>query len=62
MSIAADNKENLILSVGKSFLHFNKVDNLDYIKSVIEGITAQELHETALELFDKRQLTYLIYD
>jgi predicted Zn-dependent peptidase len=61
MAISSENKESLALSIGKSFLRYGKVDELDTIRQRIEAITAKQLHEIALEIFDTTQFSTLIY-
>ncbi|MGB4414305.1 MAG: pitrilysin family protein [Paludibacter sp.] len=61
MAIATEHKENLALSLGKSYLRYGKIDNLDVVKQHIEAVTAERLQEIANEIFDKKQLTILKY-
>jgi len=61
MAIATEHKENLALSLGKSYLRYGKIDNLDVVKQYIEAVTAERLQEIANEIFDKKQLTILKY-
>jgi predicted Zn-dependent peptidase len=61
MTIAAENKENLMLSLGKSYLLYQKVDDLDEVYKRIDSITAMDLMGIANEVFDRNQLSLLIY-
>jgi len=61
MAIATENKENLALSLGKSFLRYGKVDELDSVKKHIEAITAEQLHKIANEIFNPEQFSVLKY-
>lgn len=59
--IYADNNENLMLSNGKSYLVFNKVDSLEEIKEKIDNISATDLVDIASEIFSTNQLSTLVY-
>lgn len=61
MAISAENKENLALSLGKSFLRYGKIDDLEIVKQHIEAVTAEKLHEIANEIFDPNSLSVLKY-
>ncbi len=61
IAISSENKENLMLSLGKSFLLYNKVDKLSDIYKKIDSLSAQQLLEIANETFDPNQLSTLIY-
>ncbi len=62
VTISAENRENLMLNIGKSFLLYNKVDSLADIYDKIDRITDSDLLEIANEVFDEAQLSYLIYE
>lgn len=62
ITISSENKENLMLNIGKSFLLYNKVDSLNDIYTKIDNLTAIDLLEIANEIFDEKQLSYLIYE
>ncbi|HCO67382.1 MAG TPA: peptidase M16 [Dysgonomonas sp.] len=59
--ISADNNENLALSLGKSYLRYNYFNSIEEIAKKIESITIEQIHETANEIFDENNLSYLIY-
>jgi len=61
MAISSEHKENLALSLGKSFLRYDKIDDLDVIKQTIEAVTAEKLRKIAIEIFDLEQLSVLKY-
>jgi predicted Zn-dependent peptidase len=61
MAISTEQKENLALSLGKSFLRYGKIDDLDVVKQRIEEVTAEKLQEIANEIFNPEQLTVLKY-
>ena len=62
IAISSENYDDLMLSLGKSFLLYNKVDSLEDIYTEIEQITAAQLIELANELFDNNLLSTLIYE
>ena len=61
MAISTEQKENLALSLGKSFLRYGKIDDLDIVKQRIEEVTAEKLQEIANEIFNPEQLSVLKY-
>jgi predicted Zn-dependent peptidase len=61
MAIATEQKENLALSLGKSFLRYGKIDDLESIRVRIEAITAEQLKEIANEVFNPTMLSTLKY-
>jgi len=61
LAISTENREDLMLSLGKSYLFFNRVDSLETIFEKIEKIGSSEICEMANELFDEPQNSILIY-
>ena len=61
MMIAQQNKENLVLSMARSYLHFNHFDTLPEVSRKIETVSAEQLLAIANELFAPEQLTYLLF-
>jgi predicted Zn-dependent peptidase len=61
MTIGWENKENLMLAIGKSLLLFNRVDSMEEIYSRIEGITAADLQEVAEMVLNPADLSQLVY-
>jgi predicted Zn-dependent peptidase len=61
MAIASEQKENLALSLGKSFLRYGKIDDLESIRTRIEAITAEQLKVIANEIFNPEMLSTLKY-
>ena len=59
MAISSEQKENMALSIGKSFLRYGKVDDMSILRQKIESITANQLQEIANEIFDERMITVL---
>jgi len=61
IAISYENNSNLLLSIGKNFLHFNKIEGLKEINRKIENITAINLLEISNEILDHKKLSYLNY-
>ncbi|MDY4042715.1 MAG: pitrilysin family protein [Marinifilaceae bacterium] len=61
LTISSENYENLMLSIGKSFLIYDKVDSLEDVYTQIGEITPEVLVQVAEEIFDERKLSVLIY-
>ena len=62
LGISSDNKENVALNIGKSFLHFNKYDSLENIYSKLDVLTNSQLLEIANDVFAEEKLFLLRYD
>jgi len=56
-----ENHENLMLSLGKSLLTFDKIETIEETCSKIDAITSSMLLEIANEVFDPSKLSVLIY-
>ena len=61
MAISSEQKENFALSLGKSFMRYGKIEDLEVVKQRIEAITAEKLQEIAMDMFDPKDLSVLIY-
>ncbi|MBL7970609.1 MAG: insulinase family protein, partial [Prolixibacteraceae bacterium] len=61
LAISTENREDLMLSIGKSYLFFNQVDPLEAIFRKIESIGSRDILEVANEIFDESQNSILIY-
>jgi len=61
LAISTENREDLMLSIGKSLLFFNRVDPLETIFQKIELISSSDIMEIANEIFDESQNSILIY-
>jgi predicted Zn-dependent peptidase len=62
LAISYENNEHLMLTSGKRYLVFNRVDSLDTIGNKLEEITALELRETAHEILDPIRMNTLIFE
>ena len=61
IAISSENKENLMLNIGKSHLLYNKVDSLTEVYHKIDQLTSSDLLEIANETFNPDNLSQLIY-
>ena len=61
LAISSDNNENQCLSMGKVLLAFGKIDSGKDNRTKVEGITAEDLQEVALSVFDISKLSKLVY-
>jgi predicted Zn-dependent peptidase len=61
LAIAADNHEELMLTIGKSYLLFDKVDPMVRVFEKIESVSAVDILEVANIILDKNQLSQLVY-
>jgi predicted Zn-dependent peptidase len=61
LALAFESKIAEMLSIGKTYLIFDKVETIAEINKKIEKITADELFEIANEIFDTNRFTQLIY-
>jgi len=56
-----ENRESLMLGLGKSLLVFNRIESQEEISKKIDDITSSQLMETADEIFAPDKLSTLIY-
>ena len=61
LAISSDNNENQCLSMGKALLAFGKINSGKENRTKIEGITAEDIREMAIKIFDRSKLSKLIY-
>jgi len=61
LGISDENKENISLSMGKSFLHRNSYDSLEKVYKKIDDVSSNNLLEVANDIFDEKGLSLLIY-
>jgi len=61
MAISAENKSNLMLNIGRSYLLFDKVDSLEAVYKKINELNATQLIDVANEVFDFGKLSSLVY-
>jgi predicted Zn-dependent peptidase len=61
IAISTDSNENLLFTLGKSYLLFDKFEDLKNVNAKINAITANQLMEVANESLDPAQLSLLTY-
>ena len=61
LTVASDGHENYFLSLGKAYLHFDKVEPLDVTMQRINTLQAHDLAEIAREIFPSERMYTLIY-
>ncbi len=61
LAIASENNENAMLSMAKSFMVFNRIEDMEEIRRKLDYITPEDLLEVANEILDSNALSRLIY-
>jgi len=61
MAIGQENNSNSMLSFGKALLAFGKIESYNTVIDKINAVTAEEIQQVALEIFDPTKLSTLIY-
>jgi predicted Zn-dependent peptidase len=61
IAMSAENHENQMLSMAKSLLVYNKVDELNTICKKIDQITASQILEVANDIFNNDKLSVLVF-
>lgn len=61
MTLASENYENMMLSIGKSFLIYDRVDSLEDVYARVEEMTAPLLQKVAQEIFNSDRQSVLLY-
>lgn len=61
LAISSDNGETQCLSMGKGLLAYGKISSGKENRSLVEGITAEEVRDMAVRIFDKEKISRLIY-
>ena len=61
IAISTESREDMMLTIGKSYLLYDKVDPLRVVFKKIEEITAEQLMEAANIVLNKEQMSTLIY-
>lgn len=61
IELSFDSNQNEMLSIGKSYLVYNKVDNIRDICKKIDNLNSEQILEVANEILDDRKLSYLTY-
>ncbi len=61
IAINNENKENMALGMGKSFMRYGSVDSMETVREKIEHITAEQLQHIANKVFDVEKFTVIRY-
>lgn len=61
IGVSNDNRENIALSLGKSFMHHNHINSMEETFKKIESISSDDILEVANEIFDENNIFRLIY-
>jgi len=61
LAIASENKESLMLAIGRSHLYLNVANDFNKFAEKIEAVSTSELLEVANEIFELGDLSRLIY-
>lgn len=61
LAISVENLENQMLSIGKSYLVYGKVDTMETIYNKIKAVTSDQLRGVAQEILCKDKLSSLIF-
>lgn len=61
IAISTESGEDLMLTIGKSYLLYNKVDPMRVVFNKIEAITSENLLEVANAILDESQISRLVY-
>lgn len=62
LCISAENKENIFLNMGKSFLHYNRYDTLPEVYAGIDALSGELLWEICNEIFDEKGISWLVFE
>ena len=61
IALSQDSPVNTAISLGKSYLHFNKVDSDERLFEKIDAITAEQVQSLAKEMYAEENQNFLIY-
>lgn len=61
LAIAQENRENLVLSLARSFLYFDKFESLQDVCAQLDAITPGMVADVSEELFREEMLSLLVY-
>lgn len=61
IAISTESHDDLMLTIGKSYLLFNRVDPLEVVFNKIEEITTEKLLEVANCVLDEKQMSTLVF-
>ncbi|MFW5726081.1 MAG: insulinase family protein, partial [Bacteroidota bacterium] len=61
VAISFESNVNEMLSIGKSLILYDRIDDIVQINEKIQRITSSDLMEVANEIFDPARLSMLMY-
>lgn len=61
LAISTENREDLMLTIGKSYLLYDKVDPMIKVFEKIESITTSQIMEVANLILDQQKMSQLVY-
>ncbi len=61
IAVSTESREDLMLTIGKSYLLYDRVDPLRLVFDKIESISAEDLLEVANEVLNPEQMSRLVY-
>jgi predicted Zn-dependent peptidase len=61
IAISTENHEDLMLTIGKSLLLFNKVEPVQSVFKKIEAVTQDDILEMANEILDSNNMSRIVY-
>jgi predicted Zn-dependent peptidase len=61
IAVSTETREDLMLTIGKSYLLYNKVDPLRVVFEKIEAISAEDLLDVANEVLEQNRMSRLVY-
>ncbi|MFV0507295.1 MAG: M16 family metallopeptidase [Bacteroidales bacterium] len=62
MAIASENREDVMLNIGKSYMLFHEIDDFKELNRKVEAISASDILNIANEVLAEEQLTTLIFE
>lgn len=62
IGVACDNRESFALDFGKAFLHYGWLKDVEKLMADIDNVTAREIQQAALDIFNPDRMTTLIYE
>ncbi|MBN2263363.1 MAG: insulinase family protein [Prolixibacteraceae bacterium] len=61
LAISNENREDLMLTIGRSYLYFNKIDTIDAVIEKINNITPDDIFQVSNEILVPQNLSKLIF-
>ena len=61
LAISNENREDLMLTIGRSYLYFNKIDTIETVIEKISNITSDDIFQVSNEILVPQNLSKLIF-